>query len=117
MDEFKAYRIREIEKKVVARFEDIEVEDLDKGEVVVRVAYSRLFSCGPIGRHCSSKSTRKPPYSRSTQRDRSGSNTCRRRASLACAAMLDPITSHPPKVTSVGSPRAPPPYRSYMPIA
>ena len=42
MDKFKAYRIREIEKKVVARFEDLAVEDLDKGELVVRVAYSSV---------------------------------------------------------------------------
>src|SRR5258706_7085823 len=42
MNKFKAYRIREIEKKVVARFEELAVEDLDKGEVVVRVAYSSV---------------------------------------------------------------------------
>jgi putative YhdH/YhfP family quinone oxidoreductase len=42
MDKFKAYRIREIEKKVVARFEDLAVEDLDKGELTVRVAYSSV---------------------------------------------------------------------------
>src|SRR5260221_8152446 len=42
METFKAYRIHEIEKKVVARFEELTVEDLDKGEVVVRVAYSSV---------------------------------------------------------------------------
>ncbi len=42
MDKFKAYRIREVEKKVVARFEDLSIEDLDQGELVVRVAYSSV---------------------------------------------------------------------------
>jgi acrylyl-CoA reductase (NADPH) len=42
MDKFKAYRIHEVEKKVVARFEELTLEDLDKGEVVVRVAYSSV---------------------------------------------------------------------------
>ncbi|HEY6721742.1 MAG TPA: acryloyl-CoA reductase, partial [Burkholderiales bacterium] len=42
MSKFKAYRIHEIEKKVVARLEEIAVEDLDPGEVVVRVAYSSV---------------------------------------------------------------------------
>jgi len=42
MDKFKAYRIHEIEKKAVARFEELALEDLDKGEVVVRVAYSSV---------------------------------------------------------------------------
>ena len=42
MDKFKAYRIHEIEKKVVARFEQLAVGDLDKGELVVRVAYSSV---------------------------------------------------------------------------
>src|SRR3989440_830510 len=42
MGKFKAYRIREIEKKVVARFEELSLEDLDKGEVVIRVAYSSV---------------------------------------------------------------------------
>jgi len=42
MHKFRAYRIREIEKKVVARLEDLAVEDLDPGEVVVRVAYSSV---------------------------------------------------------------------------
>jgi putative YhdH/YhfP family quinone oxidoreductase len=42
MDKFKAYRIREVEKKVLARFEELAIEDLDKGELVVRVAYSSV---------------------------------------------------------------------------
>jgi len=33
---------REIEKKAVARFEELSLEDLDKGEVVIRVAYSSV---------------------------------------------------------------------------
>lgn len=40
MEKFKAYRIHEVEKKISARFEDMEVEQLDPGEVVIRVAYS-----------------------------------------------------------------------------
>ncbi len=42
MDKFKVYRIHEIEKKTVARFEDVGIDDLDKGEVVIRVAYSSV---------------------------------------------------------------------------
>src|SRR5437660_6347547 len=42
MGNFKTYRIREIEKKAVARFEELSLEDLDKGEVVIRVAYSSV---------------------------------------------------------------------------
>src|SRR5207248_8083780 len=42
MGKFKAYRIREIEKKVVARFEELSLEELDKGEVVIRVHYSSI---------------------------------------------------------------------------
>ncbi len=42
MGKFKAYRIHEVEKKVVARFEELALEDLDRGEVVVRVAYSSV---------------------------------------------------------------------------
>src|SRR2546427_10693775 len=42
MGKFKAYRIREIEKKAVASFEELSLEDLDKGEVVIRVAYSSV---------------------------------------------------------------------------
>src|SRR2546428_9619042 len=42
MEKFKVYRIREVEKKVVARFEELALEDLDEGEVVARVAYSSV---------------------------------------------------------------------------
>ncbi|MBI2315507.1 MAG: oxidoreductase [Betaproteobacteria bacterium] len=42
MDTFKAYRIYEIDKKTSARFEDISLEQLDAGEVLVRVAYSSV---------------------------------------------------------------------------
>jgi putative YhdH/YhfP family quinone oxidoreductase len=42
MDKFKAYRIHEIERKVVARFEELTIDALDPGEVVVRVAYSSV---------------------------------------------------------------------------
>ena len=42
MQKFKAYRIREIEKKTAARFEDISLDELDPGEVVVRVACSSV---------------------------------------------------------------------------
>src|SRR5882672_7373286 len=42
MGKFKAYRIREIEKKAVARFEELSLDDLDKGDVVIRVAYSSV---------------------------------------------------------------------------
>src|SRR5438093_2858276 len=42
MGECKAYRLREREEKAVGRFEDLTLEDLDKGEVVVRVAYSSV---------------------------------------------------------------------------
>src|SRR6266571_1459412 len=42
MEKFKAYRIREVDKKIIARFEELALEDLDQGEVVVRVAYSSV---------------------------------------------------------------------------
>ena len=42
MDKFRVYRIHEIEKKTVARFEEVGIDELDKGEVVVRVAYSSV---------------------------------------------------------------------------
>jgi acrylyl-CoA reductase (NADPH) len=42
VNKFKAYRIREVDKKAVGRFEDLAVEDLDPGELVVRVAYSSV---------------------------------------------------------------------------
>lgn len=40
MDKFKVYRLREQDKKVVAAFEQASIDELDPGEVVIRVAYS-----------------------------------------------------------------------------
>ena len=40
MDKFKVYRLREAAKKVAAAFEEARIEELDPGEVVIRVAYS-----------------------------------------------------------------------------
>lgn len=42
MEKFKVYRLREADKKVVGAFEDATVDDLDPGEVTVRVAYSSV---------------------------------------------------------------------------
>jgi len=42
MESFKVYRLREVEKKVVGGFEQARVEELDPGEVVIRVAYSSV---------------------------------------------------------------------------
>src|SRR5262245_23279322 len=42
MDKFKVYRLREVDKKVVAAFEQSSLAELDPGEVVVRVAYSSV---------------------------------------------------------------------------
>ena len=40
MDKFKAYKITEVDKKASAAFVDFTLDQLDPGEVVVRVAYS-----------------------------------------------------------------------------
>ncbi len=40
MDKFKAYRLSEIDRKIKAEFVECTLDDLDPGEVVVRVAYS-----------------------------------------------------------------------------
>jgi len=40
MERFKAYRLTEVDKKIRAEFVDLTIEDLDPGDVVVRVAYS-----------------------------------------------------------------------------
>jgi putative YhdH/YhfP family quinone oxidoreductase len=40
MDKFKVYRLREADRKVVAGFEQVSIDELDAGEVVIRVAYS-----------------------------------------------------------------------------
>ena len=42
MKTFKAFRIHEEDKKIAARFEDITLEALSPGEVVIRVAYSDI---------------------------------------------------------------------------
>jgi acrylyl-CoA reductase (NADPH) len=42
MEKFRAYRIHEVDGKVVARFEELGLDQLDPGEVVVRVAYSSV---------------------------------------------------------------------------
>lgn len=42
MDKFKAYRITQVDKGVRAEFVDCMLDDLDPGEVVVRVAYSDI---------------------------------------------------------------------------
>jgi len=39
---FKAYRIHEIDKKIVARFEQLTLDDLAPGDVVIRVLYSDI---------------------------------------------------------------------------
>src|SRR5688572_5788763 len=39
---FRAFRIHEQEKKIVARFEDLRLDELAPGEVVVRVLYSGI---------------------------------------------------------------------------
>jgi putative YhdH/YhfP family quinone oxidoreductase len=40
VDRFKAYRLSEVEKKIKAEFVECTLDDLDPGEVVIRVAYS-----------------------------------------------------------------------------
>ena len=40
MEKFKAYKLTEVDKKIRAEFVECTLEDLDPGEVVVRVAYS-----------------------------------------------------------------------------
>jgi len=42
MPPFKAFRIHEIDKKIVARFDTVSLEDLSQGDVVVRVRYSSI---------------------------------------------------------------------------
>ena len=42
MQNFKAFRIHEQDKKIVARFDTISIEDLSPGEVVVKVRYSGI---------------------------------------------------------------------------
>ena len=40
MERFKAYKLTEVDRKIRAEFVDMTLEDLDPGDVVVRVAYS-----------------------------------------------------------------------------
>jgi putative YhdH/YhfP family quinone oxidoreductase len=40
MEKFRVYRLREADKKVRAGFEQVAIDELDPGEVVIRVAYS-----------------------------------------------------------------------------
>jgi putative YhdH/YhfP family quinone oxidoreductase len=40
MERFKAYKLTELDKKIRAEFVDMSLDDLDPGDVVVRVAYS-----------------------------------------------------------------------------
>jgi putative YhdH/YhfP family quinone oxidoreductase len=42
MHTFTAFRIHEIEKKIVARFEQIGLDDLSPGEVVIKTRYSSV---------------------------------------------------------------------------
>jgi putative YhdH/YhfP family quinone oxidoreductase len=42
MDTFKVYRLREADRKVSAAFEQSSLEELDKGDVVIKVAYSSV---------------------------------------------------------------------------
>lgn len=42
MEKFKVYRVREADKKVTAQFEQASVDELDAGDVVIRVAYSSI---------------------------------------------------------------------------
>ncbi len=42
MQKFRAFRIHEIDKKIVARFDEIGLEELAAGEVVIKVRYSTI---------------------------------------------------------------------------
>ena len=42
MQSFKAFRIHELDKKIVARFDTITLDELAAGEVVIKVAYSTI---------------------------------------------------------------------------
>src|SRR5437016_14677085 len=42
MESFKAFRIHEESKKIVARFEQLKLDDLSPGDVVVRVTHSDI---------------------------------------------------------------------------
>ena len=71
MEKFRAYRLTEADKRVRAEFVDCTLDELDPGDVVVRVAYSSVNykdalaatgkgrSCG--GRRASAASTSPAP--------------------------------------------------------
>jgi acrylyl-CoA reductase (NADPH) len=42
MDSFKGFRIHEVDGRIVARFDDLHLEDLSPGEVVIEVQYSDI---------------------------------------------------------------------------
>ena len=42
MNSFKAFRIHEVDKKIVAKFDTLTLADLSPGNVVVRVMYSDI---------------------------------------------------------------------------
>lgn len=42
MEKFKAYRVHTIDGKPICRFEELTLDDLDKGDVTIRVAYSAV---------------------------------------------------------------------------
>ena len=47
METFKAFRIHEVDGRIVARFEEIALDQLAAGEVVVRVRYSTIDRPAP----------------------------------------------------------------------
>ena len=51
MNTFRAYRIHRIDGRITPRFDQVTLDDLTSGEVVVRVSYSRHQLQGRIGRH------------------------------------------------------------------
>ena len=42
MKTFKAYRVHTINGKPVCKFEQLAIDDLDKGDVVIKTAYSAI---------------------------------------------------------------------------
>ena len=44
MNPFRAFRIHEVDRKIVARFDEITLDDLCPGEVVVRVSCSESIT-------------------------------------------------------------------------
>lgn len=58
---FKAFRIHEIDKKIVARFDQLTIDDLSPGDVVVRVLYSDINYKDALAATGSGKILRKYP--------------------------------------------------------